>query len=224
MIWQIALLDAISRPMGTANDRQEHWNSVYAATPADALSWFQPQPRISLKLISRTGIGRDAAVVDIGGGASSLAACLLNDGFSDVTVLDVAEPALMQSRRALGEREAEAKWITADVTRWTPNRRYDLWHDRAVLHFLTSEADQDAYAEALYKALAPQGWAIIGGFAPGGPTQCSGLDVVQHDAESLERLLGIGFKLMETHGEVHITPQGREQRFRYHIFERSIGA
>jgi len=217
--WQVALLDAMSAPMDT--DRAAHWDNVYRTKAADDVSWFQQRPELSLKLIARTGVARDAAIIDIGGGASSLAACLLDNAHSDLTVLDVAAPALAQSRAALGERATQIHWITSDITAWRPRRRYDVWHDRAVLHFLTNAADQAAYAKVLRDALAPDGSAIIGGFAPGGPTQCSGLDIVQHDAESLGALLGRGFKLLETHGEVHVTPQDREQRFRYHLFQRA---
>jgi len=185
------------------------------------MSWFQERPELSLKLIARTGLARDAAIIDVGGGASSLAACLLDENYSDVAVLDIAASALANARDALGERSARVSWITADVTTWRPAGRYALWHDRAVLHFLTNASDQAAYANTLHAALALEGWAIIGGFAPGGPTQCSGLDIVQHDAESLATLFGPHFKLLETHGEVHLTPGGREQRFRYHLFQRT---
>jgi len=203
---------------GTA-DRRVHWDSVYAAKPADEVSWFQPTPEVSLRLIRRTGIGRDARIVDVGGGASTLADHLLAEGFS-LAVLDLSEAALNQARKRLGDSAERIEWIVADVTAWRPHHAFDLWHDRAVLHFLTEPDDQEGYANTLRRAIPAEGWAIIGGFAPGGPAQCSGLPVVQHDARSLGRLLGPELQLLETHGETHVTPSGAEQAFRYHVFRR----
>jgi 2-polyprenyl-3-methyl-5-hydroxy-6-metoxy-1,4-benzoquinol methylase len=201
-------------------DRRTHWDAVYETKHADDVSWFQERPELSLSLIRRTGVPHSAAIVDIGAGASTLADCLLADGYSDLTVLDIAAPALDHSKARLGEAAQRIEWIASDVTAWRPHRAYDLWHDRAVLHFLTDSEDQARYAETIRAAVKPDGWAIIGGFAPNGPTRCSGLDVVRHNAESLRAILGADFALRETHGEVHVTPQGREQAFRFHVFER----
>ena len=219
MISQAGLLDAMSEAMN--NGRAAHWDGAYYAKAPESMSWFQARPEMSLRLIARTGVRSDAPIVDVGGGASSLASSLLKQGHDDLTVLDVASPALAAAREAAGGAAARISWITADITDWAPARRYGLWHDRAALHFLTDTSDQAAYARALREAIGPSGWAIIGGFAPGGPSQCSGLPVVQHDADSLIRTFGDDFRLLETHGEVHVTPQGREQRFRYHVFQRA---
>lgn len=204
----------------TESERRTHWETVYSTKQPADVSWYQPEPELSLKLIRRTLVPRNAAIVDVGGGASTLVDHLVRGGFNDLTVVDIAEPALEHARRRLAASAERVTWISADVASWRPSRAVDLWHDRAALHFLTDERDQRAYADVLRTTLRPGGWAIIGGFAPHGPLQCSGLDVVRHDAESLTALLGKSFVLMETHGEIHVTPQGREQAFRFHLFSR----
>lgn len=201
-----------------------HWDRVYTEERAEAVSWRQDEPTLSLKLIKRTGIGHDAPIIDVGGGASTLVDHLLKDGYRDLTILDIAAPGLDQAKARLGGDAENAKWIVGDVTAWRPARKHRLWHDRAVLHFLTDPSAQAAYMETLRSALDGDGWAIIAGFAPGGPVKCSGLEIVQHDGESLSKLLGDDFQLMETHGEIHVTPSGAEQAFRYHLFRRNAGS
>jgi len=213
-----------SSPVAQSEDMPDpitHWDGVYSAKRAEEVSWHQAEPTLSLKLIRRTGVARTAAVVDVGGGASTLVDHLLRDGFTDVTVLDIAASGLEQARARLGKSAERAGWIAADVTAWCPPKRFRLWHDRAVLHFLTEPDHQAAYARTLRAALEGDGWAIIAGFAPGGPAKCSGLPIIQHDGESLQRLLGDEFDLMETHSETHVTPRAAEQAFRYHLFRRS---
>lgn len=202
-------------------DQNAHWDRVYTEKRAEEVSWRQDEPALSLKLILRTGVGRDAPIIDVGGGASTLVDHLLLGGFHDLTVLDIAAPGLDQAKARLGERAGEIKWVVSDVTTWQPSRKHRLWHDRAVLHFLTEPAQQAAYAETLRSAIEGDGWAIIAGFAPGGPVKCSGLAIVQHDGESLGRILGDEFQLMETHSETHLTPWGSEQAFRHHLFRRN---
>ncbi len=205
-------------------DQPAHWDRVYREKRAEEVSWRQDEPTLSLKLILRTGVGRDAPIIDVGGGASTLVDHLLLGGFRDLTVLDIAAPGLEQAKVRLGDRAEAVDWVVSDVTAWRPARKHRLWHDRAVLHFLTDAAAQAAYAETLRLALDGDGWAIIAGFAPGGPAKCSGLEIVQHDGASLSRLLGDEFQLMETHGEVHLTPWGAEQAFRYHLFRRNAAS
>jgi SAM-dependent methyltransferase len=200
--------------------RRAHWETVYSAKRSTDVSWFQPEPELSLKLIRRTRMPRGASIIDVGGGASTLVDHLIRDGDNAVAVLDIAASGLEQAQRRLGADAQRVDWIVADITSWRSVRTFDLWHDRAVLHFLTSRDDQAAYADVLCSSVHSGGWAIIGGFAPNGPAQCSGLNVVHHDAASLTALLGDSFALMETHGEIHLTPHGREQAFRYHLFAR----
>ena len=204
----------------TAFDRHAHWQQVYASKDERAVSWFEAVPLASLDLIRATGAGRDAAVIDIGGGASRLVDALLDDGYRDLTVLDVSEEALAKTKARLGPPGASVHWLGADVTAWQPERLYDLWHDRAALHFLTTADERAAYAERLIRAVRPGGHVIIATFAPDGPERCSGLPVVRHDAASLAALLGPAFELIETRRHDHSTPAGAVQRFQFSRFRR----
>ena len=163
-------------------ERQAHWQNVYQTKDEREVSWFQENPAISLDLIRATGIGADASIIDIGGGAARLADALVADGFRSVTVLDLSEKALATSRERLGARAGGVSWIVADVTKWQPTRTFDVWHDRAAFHFLTDPDDRAAYAERVRKAVRPGGHVIIGTFALDGPERCSGLAVARHDA------------------------------------------
>lgn len=198
--------------------RKTHWEEVYGSKSPEGTSWYQKRPDISLDLIETYGPGPKATVIDIGGGTSTLADHLLEAGYADVSVLDIAEAGLAHLKNRLGARADRIDWIVADVTEWKPERKYDLWHDRAVLHFLTQAKDQAAYAATLRAALRPGGMAIIAGFAPGGPEKCSGLPIVQHDHASLGALFGKRFELLETREELHHTPWNAEQAFRYHVY------
>lgn len=189
----------------------EHWEEVYDRDDLSTLSWHQREPAVSLELIDALGMGPGTAVVDVGGGASPLAGRLLERGFADVTVLDVAEPALEAARRRLGARASEISWIEADVRTWRPRRRFDLWHDRALFHFFVDAADRERYRETLRAALAPGGAVVLAAFAPDGPETCSGLPVARHDAAGLAAELG--FRLVEQRREEHVTPGGRIQPF-----------
>lgn len=202
------------------DERHTHWQTVYGAKAPGEVSWFQDRPAVSLDLIEAAGLSNEAAIIDVGGGASTLVDHLLASGHGSLAVLDISEEALRHSRARLGGDAERVEWIASDVTRWRPGAPVDLWHDRAVLHFLTSRDDQEAYFDTLRAALKPCGWAIIAGFAPGGPLKCSGLEIVQHDADSLAQLLGYEFRLIETRDELHRTPWGAEQAFRYHLFWR----
>jgi len=215
---------SVGEESGSMTDQNGHWHRVYSEKRAEDVSWRQEEPTLSRKLIRRTGIGQDAQIVDIGGGASTLVDHLLASGFGNLTVLDIAASGLAQTKARLGRHAASIDWVVGDVRAWRPTHRYRLWHDRAVLHFLTESADQAAYVETLRSAVEGDGWAIIAGFAPGGPVKCSGLDIVQHDGVSLARLLGDEFQLLETHGEIHVTPWGAEQAFRYHLFRRNASS
>ena len=202
------------------SDRHAHWESVYGSKAPDQVSWFQARPDVSLDLINKLDLGVEASILDVGGGASTLVDYLLAEGRTSLAVLDLSEAALAHARTRLRDKSGRVSWIAADVTSWMPEAAVDVWHDRAVLHFLTDQSDREGYARALHSALKPGGWAIIAGFAPGGPQKCSGLDIVQHDADSLQALLGEEFALTRTRDDVHRTPWGAEQSFRYHCFRR----
>ena len=203
------------------DERKAHWESIYASHAENEVSWFEPTPDTSLALIQATGLPKTAAVIDIGGGASRLVDALLDHGYSDVTVLDLSEHALATASARLGPRAREVGWIVADATTWTPATTWDLWHDRAAFHFLTTPADRDAYVARLLQGLRPGGHLIIGTFAPHGPDRCSGLPVQRHDAASLAASLGPGFALAETLLHDHTTPAGLTQRFQFSHFRRT---
>jgi trans-aconitate methyltransferase len=202
------------------DDRAAHWDKVYTTKSIDAVSWYQLRPAMSLELLAHGGLAKDAALLDVGGGASVLVDFLLDEGFSDVSVLDIAAPALAAVKQRLGERAAKVKWLVADIAKWKPERAYDLWHDRAVLHFLTDEADRAAYAKTIAAALKPGGQAIIATFAPDGPEKCSGLVVRRHSPADMAELLGPGFVLEEERREEHHTPGGSTQRFAWGRFRK----
>jgi len=202
-------------------DRQTHWDNVYTTKTEKEVSWFEESPTISLDLIRSTGAGLDAPIIDIGGGASRLVDALIDNGFEALTVLDLSKTALARAQARLGMRGAKVRWIVEDVTTWEPSETYQVWHDRAAVHFLTEPKDRAAYAERVARAVRPGGHVIIGTFAPDGPERCSGLPVVRHDAASLGEILGSAFELMESRRHVHQTPMGATQRFQFSRFRRT---
>jgi SAM-dependent methyltransferase len=191
----------------------EHWEGLYRAKTAAELSWFEPLPRRSLHAIQETGVPLDAPILDVGGGASLLVDNLLLVGYTDLTVLDLAPAALALAKNRLGSAAEGVSWIAGDVTAFRPRRRYAVWHDRAVLHFLLEKSDQERYLEALGAALAPGGHLVLATFGPAGPERCSGLPVQRHSVESLSALLGREFRLQSSTIEDHRTPGGLVQQF-----------
>lgn len=196
-------------------DKQSHWEGVYGSKQSTEVSWYQPRPERSLQLIRDAGVARRTPIIDIGGGASTLVDHLLDQGYSDVTVLDIATSAFEHSRERLGARAETVEWIVADVTRFDAQRSYGLWHDRAVLHFLTDAADRDRYVQALDMALAPGAHLVLSTFGPEGPPKCSGLDVRRYDVDRLHDLLGELFERRSDELESHTTPGGSTQQFLY---------
>lgn len=196
-------------------DKKRHWETVYEQKSPLEVSWYQSDPLLSLELIQNTGIPQDAAIIDVGGGASILVDRLLASGYRNVSVLDLSAKALAYAQARLGGTSHRATWIEADITAFIPPINYDLWHDRAVFHFLTNAEDRRKYVDVLKHGVRSGGHVIIAAFAIGGPTQCSGLDIVQYDAEKLSETLGEQFRLAEERVELHITPANREQKFVY---------
>lgn len=203
-----------------AKKLQAQWDKVYSVKGEEEVSWYQETPEPSLELLALVETQLNAAIIDIGGGASRLVDVLLGKGFMDVTVLDLSADALDVTRKRLGQASERAKWIVADITEWEPPVVYDLWHDRAAFHFLTSEQQKCAYIERLMRGLRIGGHAIIGTFALDGPEKCSGLPVTRYSAESLSSLLGSGFALMDTRRHEHTTPWGAVQKFQFSTFNR----
>jgi len=197
-------------------DLDAHWERVYETKRIDEMSWFRPHLDTSLELIERTGRPVETSVLDVGGGASTLADDLLERGYRDVSVIDVADAALAAARERLGARGAFVTWIQGDVRRLAlPRARFNVWHDRAVFHFLTEPADRARYIEQVRHALASDGHVIVATFGPEGPQRCSGLPTSRYDADSLRDAFGNGFELVETRLEQHRTPSGRQQQFLY---------
>lgn len=195
-------------------DRELHWQKVYSEKLVDQMSWYRPHLATSLYLIERAAPAPEASIIDVGGGACTLVDDLIADGYTNVTVLDVAAAALQVAQQRLGHAAAQVRWIAADIlTADLPAGGFDLWHDRAVFHFLTSSGDRAAYVRQLVRALRPRGHVLISTFGPEGPTRCSGLDVVRYDAPALSRELGPHFRLIERFTEPHQTPSGATQQF-----------
>lgn len=199
---------------------RDHWRAVYTERDPTSVSWHQKNPARSLILIEETRIADSDPIIDIGGGASRLADRLLDLGFLDVTVLDIAEPPLRAARERLGDRAHHVTWIEADVLTHPFERRFAVWHDRATFHFLTNESDRTRYVEQVNAALGPGGHLIVGGFAPDGPESCSGLPVERHDAESLASCFASFFEPVGFQKEAHRTPAGATQHFLYGRFRR----
>lgn len=201
-------------------NKKEHWENVYTTKSVTDVSWYQETPSTSLRLIDRAGIGKDDPIIDVGGGASVLVDFLLDRGFTDVSVLDISSTAIAHARNRLGGRAAQVQWHEADVTALRLGRKFKLWHDRAVFHFLREAKDREAYIRNLDAHLAPDGHVIIATFSLNGPTRCSGLDIVQYDEESIARAFGAVLQLNGSVTETHVTPRNREQEFKYFHFTR----
>ena len=197
---------------------QQHWETVYETKATDQVSWFRPHLETSLSLIERaTGSNRAASIIDVGGGASTLVDDLLERGYHNLTVLDISHIALDLARKRQPDALAKAvSWLRADVTQpGLPLHAYDVWHDRAVFHFLTSPEDRLAYVRNVAGAVKPGGHVIVSTFGPEGPTKCSGLDVMRYDAAGLHEEFGPRFRLVESSREIHATPFGTTQQFLY---------
>ncbi len=203
-------------------DKQQHWESVYQTKAPDAVSWYRPHLDMSLALIERAAPDRNTAVLDVGGGASTLVDDLLARGYRDLSVLDISAEALHVTRERLGKAGDGVTWLTADLLdEPLQQARYDLWHDRAVFHFLTETDQRACYVRQLTHALKPGGYVTLATFGPNGPVKCSGLDTVRYDAAGLTRELGEGFTLIDSALESHATPFGTTQQFLYTLFQRS---
>jgi 2-polyprenyl-3-methyl-5-hydroxy-6-metoxy-1,4-benzoquinol methylase len=194
-----------------------HWDKVYATRAPESLSWYRAHLETSLALVERAAGGRSASIIDIGGGESTLVDDLLFRGYKTLTVLDVSQTAIEVTKKRMGTSAAQqVRWLVGDIVKikLEPSA-YDLWHDRAVFHFLTTQKQRVAYVRQVAKAVRPGGHVIVSTFGPEGPTQCSGLEVMRYDAESLHGEFGGRFRLVESSKELHETPFGTTQQFLY---------
>ncbi|MDQ0124388.1 SAM-dependent methyltransferase [Pseudomonas lini] len=200
---------------------KDHWEKVYREKPFDRVSWYQENAEMSLALIRRFVPHLDAQLIDVGAGASTLADDLLRLSYENLTVLDISAAGLDVARKRLGANAERVTWIEADITSAPlPSHRYDLWHDRAVFHFLTEPEDRAKYIRVMSASLKPGGVAIIGTFAEEGPSHCSGLPTERYSAASLATIFGSQFEVLEHAYEEHCTPNGGTQKFLYVCFKK----
>ena len=197
-------------------DPRTHWETIYTEKAPDGVSWYRPHLETSLALIEQAAAGCSASVIDVGGGESTLVDDLLARGYENITVLDLSQTAIHANRKRLGKASVHVHWLVADITKaeLAPSA-FDVWHDRAVFHFLTATSDRVAYVRQVARAVKPGGHVIVSTCGPEGPMKCSGLDVVRYDAESLHREFGVHFRLLESSRELHRTPFGTIQQFLY---------
>jgi len=197
-------------------DPKAHWEEVYRTKRPDEVSWYRPHLDVSLQLIEEAAPNRDAQIIDVGGGESTLVDDLMTRGYRGLSVLDVSSTALKFAKGRLGDRSGAVNWICGDVTTFAfMPHRYDVWHDRAVFHFLTGPKERAAYVHQVARAVKPGGHVIVATFGPEGPNQCSGLNVVRYDPDSLHSAFGASFQLVKHLTELHQTPAGSIQQFTY---------
>lgn len=197
-------------------ENKTHWEKIYRTKESSQVSWYQLHPTMSLQYIQNTGVSRAGQIIDIGGGASTLVDHLLDDGFQNITVLDISAEALGIAKQRLAVRAEVVTWLEADITKINlPNHVYDVWHDRAVFHFLTKPEERTRYVNIVKKSVKPGGHVIVATFAIDGPEKCSGLEVARYDSQSLHNEFGMDFELLDNTLEEHHTPFGTEQKFIY---------
>ena len=198
-----------------------HWADVYERKAPEEVSWYEEQPRLSLELVRACEVGREAPIIDIGGGTSALAGALVAEGYSDVTVADISPSALDRAEKRAGPLGDRINFVLADVRHHDFDRSVEIWHDRAVYHFMVTEDDRDGYLSTLRKTLRPGGHLVIATFGPEGPEQCSGLPTCRYDALTLAAALGGGFSEVASGIEAHRTPGGTRQQFLFAHFLRT---
>ncbi len=207
-------------PFTRNENRQSHWEKAYRRLLPEKMGWYQDRPEQSLRLIQQTDLDPTATIIDVGGGTSRLALALLDAGYSKSTVLDISHDALKKAQEQMGAKKGNIEWIVADLLSCDDMGLFDLWHDRAVFHFLTEKKEQEKYLATLERSLAPGGYVVISTFAPDGPTRCSGLPVLRYCAETLQHRFGKRYSLITSTPERHTTPEGGVQPFVYCLFQR----
>lgn len=199
---------------------KEHWEKVYAEKSDLEVSWYQESPAISLELIKEAGLGKSASIIDIGGGNSNLTGALHKDGYSDLTVLDISANSIGRMQQKLGSTAKKIHWIESNILQFTPIRKYQLWHDRATFHFLTSDEEHKTYRSRLEDALEENGIFILATFSTEGPKKCSGLDICQYDCNRLNQLFCKSFELLNVVQDDHQTPFNTSQNFIYSMWKK----
>jgi trans-aconitate methyltransferase len=201
-------------------DKKAHWEDVYRKKKVDEVSWYQPQPGLSLHMIAAAKLDRDAAIIDVGGGASRLIDNLVIQGYTNLSVLDISGESLTCAKERVGPAGQNVQWIESDITVFNPSQKFHFWHDRAVFHFLTDPGERTRYLEVMNKSLASGAYVLIATFAPDGPEKCSGLPVQRYSHESLQQTLGPAYKIVAHEQETHSTPSGGQQKFIYALFRK----
>ena len=197
-------------------DTKSHWDKVYTTKAPDAVSWYREHLETSLALIERAADARSPSIIDVGGGESTLVDDLLLRGYTNIAILDISQAAIDVTKSRLGLAAEQVHWLVADITKVELEpRAYDVWHDRAVFHFLTAPEQRTAYVRQVARSVKPGGHVIVSAFGPEGPTKCSGLEVMRYDADSLHREFGTRFRLVESSTESHHTPSETTQQFLY---------
>jgi len=203
-------------------DVKEYWEDIWARKKSNEVSWYQKEPKTSLELILSTNPSKDAQIIDVGGGDSKLVDKLLERGFKNITVLDISAKALERAKNRLGQKADMVKWFECDIRKFDSAEKYDIWHDRALLHFLTSEGDMQNYVELIRKYVRDGGYLIISSFSTRGPMMCSGLDIRQYSEESMKKLFSDGFEHIKSFEEEHMTPHKTNQIFIFNVFRKII--
>lgn len=201
---------------------KEHWEKVYTSKEDNEVSWYQEIPRTSIEVIKKTANGQSDSIIDIGGGNSNLASELMNLKFLDISVLDISEASLNRTKEKLGEKAKNINWYVSDVLGFEPTKKFDIWHDRAVFHFVTGQIDKTAYVQKIKNSLKENGTLILATFSKEGPTKCSGLEICQYDKDSLIPLFGKDFDLVDLFKEEHTTPFNTTQNFIYTVWKKKV--
>jgi len=201
-------------------NRKSHWENIYESKPLESVSWYQPNPETSLHFVHEFHIPKTAKIIDVGGGDSFFVDRLLDDGYEDVTVLDISQAAIERAKLRLGDRAGQVKWIVTDVTEFIPQESYDFWHDRAAFHFLTKEEEIKQYIAAAVKAVSHNGILVVGTFSDQGPLKCSGIDIRQYTERSMTEAFGEFFQKTACMTVDHRTPFNTEQNFLFCSFRK----
>lgn len=206
--------------MPKMNENKKHWETVYETKDPEQVSWTQQIPRTSIEFIQSFNLGKEAKIIDVGGGDSKLVDFLLDQGFQNITVLDISKAALEKAKKRLGEKSARVLWVESDILDFDPGETFDIWHDRAAFHFLTSKEEVESYISIAKRSVS--GYLAIGAFSKNGPKKCSGLDIKQYSESELTRVLATGFDKLKCINEDHLTPFGTTQNFTFCSFKRSV--
>ena len=206
--------------MDHVESKRKHWETIYNTKKLQEVSWYQLVPATSLDFIKETGISKDAAIIDVGGGDSFLVDHLLSLGFTNISVLDISGKALERARHRLGSKAQKVTWIESDITTFKPKEKYDLWHDRAAFHFLNEPEDILKYMQVLEAAIKPNGFLMIGTFSENGPAKCSGIEIKQYAVEELKAIVPSSFLFLEGENIEHPTPTGNIQDFTFCKFQK----